>query len=197
VPFLSHQGHDDGHERVPELLLRATSGVQGDLARQPSEGLTDGNDACGEAGKQRQRTRASNSIAAAHGSVPPCHPGRPLEVARRHEARGRYSRGWNVVRPRSYRGAAGPGGTAGERVSSGLFGVRGLHQARGHQATSGRDRLVLYILLAAAPCLIGIAVVLAVIRAKKDDLPEIVRALMRMEARSDNGADGPPSLPKP
>ena len=52
-----------------------------------------------------------------------------------------------------------------------------------------------YALLAAALCLVGLAVVLAVIRAKRDDLPEIVRALMRIGPR-DDGRDGPPSLPK-
>ena len=52
------------------------------------------------------------------------------------------------------------------------------------------------IIFAIPPSLVGIAVVLAVIRAKKDDLPDIVRALMRMGPR-DDGRDGPPSLPKP
>ena len=37
-----------------------------------------------------------------------------------------------------------------------------------------------YVVLAVPPSLVGVAAVLAVIRAKKDDLPEIVRALMRM-----------------
>jgi hypothetical protein len=61
--------------------------------------------------------------------------------------------------------------------------------------------LVLYELLAAAPCLIGLAVVLAVIRAKKDDLPDIVRAVMRVgphdDKRDDDSGKTPPSLPKP
>jgi hypothetical protein len=42
---------------------------------------------------------------------------------------------------------------------------------------------------------------LAVIRANKEDLPDIVRALMRVGARDDKRDDdsgkGPPSLPKP
>jgi hypothetical protein len=47
------------------------------------------------------------------------------------------------------------------------------------------------------PSLVGVAAVLAVIRAKKEDLPEIVRALMRMGSRDDHSGKGPPSLPKP
>ncbi len=58
-----------------------------------------------------------------------------------------------------------------------------------------------YALLAAAPCLVGVAVVLAVIRAKQDDLPDIVRALMRVgprdDKRDDDSGKGPPPLPKP
>jgi hypothetical protein len=65
-----------------------------------------------------------------------------------------------------------------------------------------------YALAFVAPCLIGLAVVLAVIvaaaRANRDDLPEIIRtlpeiirALMRMGPRDSDGGDGPPSLPKP
>ena len=51
--------------------------------------------------------------------------------------------------------------------------------------------------------LIGLAVVLAVIRADRRDLPAIVRALMRMrppDGERDDGHDkgnDPPSLPKP
>jgi hypothetical protein len=44
-----------------------------------------------------------------------------------------------------------------------------------------------------------LAAVLAVIRANKEDLPDIVRALMRVGARDDKRDDsgkGPPSLPK-
>lgn len=37
-----------------------------------------------------------------------------------------------------------------------------------------------YVLVAVPPSLVGLAAVLAVIRAKKDDLPDIVRALMRV-----------------
>lgn len=58
-----------------------------------------------------------------------------------------------------------------------------------------------YVVLAVPPSLAGVAVVLAVIRAKKDDLPDIVRALMRVEPRDDKRDDdsgkGPPPLPKP
>jgi len=61
--------------------------------------------------------------------------------------------------------------------------------------------LPVYVVLAVPPSLAGVAVVLAVIRAKKDDLPEIVRALMRVRPRDDKRDDdsvkGPPSLPKP
>lgn len=53
-----------------------------------------------------------------------------------------------------------------------------------------------YILLAISPILIGIAVVLAVIRAEPKDLPAIVRALMRMSHRDDDDRNDPPSLPK-
>ena len=56
-----------------------------------------------------------------------------------------------------------------------------------------------YILLAASPALVGLAVVLAVIRANKDDLPDIVRALMRVGPRDDKRDDAdvkPPPLPK-
>ena len=60
--------------------------------------------------------------------------------------------------------------------------------------------LPVYIVLAFPPSLVGVAAVLAVIRAKKDDLPEIVRALMRMGPRGDEGSRGrqktPPSLPR-
>jgi hypothetical protein len=59
----------------------------------------------------------------------------------------------------------------------------------------------IYILLTVPPSLVGLAAVLAVIRANKEDLPDIVRALMRVRARDDKRDDdsgkGPPSLPKP
>ena len=55
--------------------------------------------------------------------------------------------------------------------------------------------MVTYILLVPSG-LIGLAVVLAVIRANKDDLPDIIRALMRMGPRDDSRKT-PPSLPKP
>jgi hypothetical protein len=53
-----------------------------------------------------------------------------------------------------------------------------------------------YILLAASPALVGFAVVLAVVRANRDDLPDIVRALMRMGPRDDEDRKRPPSLPR-
>ena len=60
--------------------------------------------------------------------------------------------------------------------------------------------LPVYVVLAFPPSLVGVAAVLAVIRANKDDLPEIVRALMRMGPRGDEGSRGrrktPPSLPR-
>ena len=53
----------------------------------------------------------------------------------------------------------------------------------------------------ALPLLIGVAAVIAVCRANKDDLPAIVRALMRVGPhdgkRDDDTGNGPPSLPKP
>jgi len=55
----------------------------------------------------------------------------------------------------------------------------------------------LYVVLAVPPSLVGVAAVLAVIRAKKEDLPAIVRALMRMGPRDDDSGKPPPSLPKP
>jgi hypothetical protein len=56
--------------------------------------------------------------------------------------------------------------------------------------------LLVYVVIAVPPSLIGVAAVLAVIRAKKDDLPDIVRALMRMGPRDHNSGKTPPSLPK-
>ena len=53
----------------------------------------------------------------------------------------------------------------------------------------------IYALLVVPPSLAGVAVILAVIRAKKDDLPDIVRALMRIGPRDESGKT-PPSLPK-
>jgi hypothetical protein len=44
-------------------------------------------------------------------------------------------------------------------------------------------------------CLIGLAILVAVFRANKDDLPAIVRALMMMGPRDDDSGKGPPSLP--
>jgi hypothetical protein len=59
----------------------------------------------------------------------------------------------------------------------------------------------IYALFVVPPSLVGVAAVLAVIRAKKDDLPDIVRALMRVgphdDKRDDDSGKGPPPLPKP
>lgn len=60
--------------------------------------------------------------------------------------------------------------------------------------------LPIYVVVAIPPSLIGLAAVLAVIRANKDDLPVIVRALMRMGSRDDKRDDDrvvPASLSKP
>lgn len=54
-----------------------------------------------------------------------------------------------------------------------------------------------YVVFAIPPSLVGLAAVLAVIRADTKDLPAIVRALMRMGHRDDDDRDDPPSLPKP
>jgi hypothetical protein len=54
-----------------------------------------------------------------------------------------------------------------------------------------------YVVIAVPPSFIGLAAVLAVIRARKDDLPSIVRALMRMGPDGkddDDDGKGPPSL---
>ena len=65
--------------------------------------------------------------------------------------------------------------------------------------------LPIYVAIAVPPSLAGVAVVIAVIRAKKEGLPAIVRALMRMglrddecdHKRNDDSGKSPPSLPKP
>jgi hypothetical protein len=57
--------------------------------------------------------------------------------------------------------------------------------------------LPVYVVLAVPPSFAGAAVLVATFRAKKDDLPEIVRALMRVKPRDDGRGKGPPSLPKP
>jgi hypothetical protein len=62
-----------------------------------------------------------------------------------------------------------------------------------------------YVFLAISPALIGVAVVLAVIRADPKDLPAIVRAVMRIgsgdskqdDGHLDDGGENPPSLPGP
>jgi len=58
----------------------------------------------------------------------------------------------------------------------------------------------IYALFVVPPSLVGLAAVLAVIRANKDDLPDIVRALMRVgphdDKRDDDSGNDPPSLPK-
>ena len=57
--------------------------------------------------------------------------------------------------------------------------------------------LPVYVVVAVPPSLVGVAAILAVIRANKNDLPAIVRALMRVGPRDDDSGKGPPSLPKP
>jgi len=54
-----------------------------------------------------------------------------------------------------------------------------------------------YILVAVPPSLIGVAAVLAVIRADPKDLPAIIRALMRTGHSDDDSGKKPPSLPQP
>lgn len=54
-------------------------------------------------------------------------------------------------------------------------------------------------LWAVPPTLTGVAVVIATVRAKQNDLPDIVRSLMRIRPRDDRRGDDdvkPPSLPK-
>ena len=53
------------------------------------------------------------------------------------------------------------------------------------------------VVIAVPPSFVGLAALVAVIRAKRDDLPEIVRALMRIRPKDDDGGKGPRSLPKP
>lgn len=58
----------------------------------------------------------------------------------------------------------------------------------------------LYLVLAVPPSFAGAAVFVATVRAKKEDLPDIVRALMRVGPRDserDDDEGKPPSLPKP
>lgn len=57
--------------------------------------------------------------------------------------------------------------------------------------------LPVYVLVAVPAVLIGLAIVLAVIRADPKDLPAIVRAVMRLGLPDDDGGKGPPSLPRP
>jgi hypothetical protein len=61
--------------------------------------------------------------------------------------------------------------------------------------------LPVYVVIAVPPSLVGLAAILAVVRANKDDLPAIVRALMRVgprdDKRDDDSGKGPPSLPEP
>jgi hypothetical protein len=54
-----------------------------------------------------------------------------------------------------------------------------------------------YTLVIVVLCLRALAVLVAVIRAPKEHLQEIVRAIMRMGPKDDDGDYGPPSLPKP
>jgi hypothetical protein len=54
-----------------------------------------------------------------------------------------------------------------------------------------------YILFVIPSALPGLAAVIAVCRANRDDLPVIIRALMRSGSSEDDGRKGPPSLPTP
>jgi hypothetical protein len=57
--------------------------------------------------------------------------------------------------------------------------------------------LPVYVAVAVPPSLAGLAVLVATVRAKREDLPDIVRALMRIGPKDDGTGKGPPSLPKP
>jgi hypothetical protein len=57
--------------------------------------------------------------------------------------------------------------------------------------------LPVYVVIAVPPSLVGVAAIVAVIRANKNDLPAIVRAIMRIGRGDDGDGKGPPSLPKP
>ena len=54
-----------------------------------------------------------------------------------------------------------------------------------------------YVILAVPSSLFAVAAIVAVIRADRDDLPAVVRALTRMGPRDDASGEGPPSLPRP
>ncbi len=53
-----------------------------------------------------------------------------------------------------------------------------------------------YIMFAIPATLPGLAAVIAVCRANREDLPAIVRALMRLGPSDDDSREGPPSLPE-
>jgi hypothetical protein len=59
--------------------------------------------------------------------------------------------------------------------------------------------LPVYVILAVPPTLAGVAVVIATVRARQDDLPDIVRSLMRLKPRDnrrdDDSGKSSPSLP--
>jgi hypothetical protein len=55
--------------------------------------------------------------------------------------------------------------------------------------------LPVYIVLAVPPSLVGVAAVVAVIRANPKDLPTIVRAITRTKTRDDDSGESRPSLP--
>jgi hypothetical protein len=54
-----------------------------------------------------------------------------------------------------------------------------------------------YAILALPLSLIALGFIVAVIRANKDDLPAIVRAMRGIRPGDDGERDDPPSLPKP
>ena len=55
-------------------------------------------------------------------------------------------------------------------------------------------QLTYYVLALSTPCLIGLAIVLAVIRVKPEDLPKLFRAI---RGKDDDDGPAPPSLPMP
>jgi len=72
------QGLDEGHERVPDLLLSSTPREQDDLVCQTPDGLADRNDAGNEANEQRQRAGKPSP----HGGRLPWTATRPCDARR-------------------------------------------------------------------------------------------------------------------
>lgn len=74
--------------------------------------------------------------------------------------------------------------------------ARVIADAQGRLLRRGVMQGAVLYLFAIPPSLLGLAVILAVVRAKQDDLPDIVRALMRFRG-DDDERNSPPSLPTP